>query len=92
MHVELDLPDWVDGRHIHILAGIEECARYAPDKGWQVKKSRCVQCGKCCRDCEHLKAYPVGRFICELGTRRPYDCCIGDGWENECAISWASAI
>lgn len=49
MRIELDLPDWVDERNIHIFAGIEEVARKHKDAPWEIKISRCSMCGRCCR-------------------------------------------
>lgn len=88
MRVELDLPDWVEGRSIHILAGIEEAARKLPGKPWQVKTGRCSRCGKCCDDCPYLK-YDANEYRCSLGVKMPYECCISDGvLEKNCAIKW----
>lgn len=92
MRVELDLPDWVMGRRLIILAGMEEVAHKMPRKSWQVKVNRCVNCGKCCKDCEYLESYPGNKKICRLakGLGIPYHCLIGDGWPEECNITWRS--
>lgn len=61
MRIELDLPDWVDERHIRIMAGIELAAqKLSHNDFWQVKETRCNQCGKCCMNIKpHKHIYPV---------------------------------
>lgn len=89
MRIELDLPDWVDERNIHIFAGIEEVARKHKDAPWEIKISRCSMCGRCCRklprsfpfrlengSCKYL-IKEVGnndRWLCGLKTQRPHGC------------------
>lgn len=86
----LDLPNWVEGRRITILAGMEEVAHKIPGKPWEIKIKRCTNCGKCCRNCEYLEDYPVDKKICGLAKKRgiPYHCLVGDGWLQECNITW----
>lgn len=79
MKIELELPDWVNERAIHILAGIERVAYKLPWACWMVKTNRCSMCGECCRkiDCPYLEKEPGNndRWRCSLGTKRSYDCC-----------------
>ena len=90
MRVELDLPDWVEGRSIHILAGIEEVAHKLSGESWQIKISRCSRCGKCCGNCKYLR-YDANEFRCSLGVKMPYECCVSDGvLENSCTVKWQS--
>ena len=90
MRIELDLPDWVEGRRLIILAGMEEVAHRMPGRTWKVKTERCVNCGKCCKDCEHLEFYPPDKYVCGLakGMGIPYHCLVNDGWPEECNIAW----
>ena len=101
MKIKIDVPDWAnDGRTIRILAGIEEVAKRLKDGTWMIKVSRCVRCGKCCMNvpkewprgekdgnCKHLQFY-ANEYLCDLGSHRPFSCCTGDGWEEECSMEW----
>ena len=78
MKVELDLPDWVDERHIYIVSGIEMVAySLYGERKWYVKTDRCNMCGKCCTtspkeylpfprnekgDCIHLRKSKKGDY------------------------------
>ena len=91
MRIELDLPDWVDERHIYVMAGIELAAYRIVGKSWMVKTNKCSECGKCC---EEFKKNRIGRFpptvdgkcvylkndgkkkVCSLGINRPFKCCV----------------
>jgi len=65
MRVELDLPDWVDERHIRVHAGIELVAeKLSFEKSWRVKKDRCTRCGKCCQGLDDTHIYPVVNGEC----------------------------
>ena len=83
MHIELDLPDWVEERNIFILAGFELVAIKKWQQEWQVKTSRCNMCGKCCyfkgEPCEHLEDYGDGKWICGLRMARPVSCVVSPG-------------
>jgi len=58
MRIEIELPDWVDERHIYIMAGVELAAyKEAQETTWHVKTKRCVQCGRCCLN------LPKGQYI-----------------------------
>jgi hypothetical protein len=97
----LQLPDWVDERHIRIFAGIEEVARKLHGKSWQIKIGRCNLCGKCCMSvpdnwrkgidpktgwCKHLVFY-ANEYRC--GIDRPFFCCAGDyAGEDYCSVKW----
>lgn len=62
MRINIELPDWVDERHIRVLkdgkdnlfvlAGVEEVAKFLRTgphtERWQVKTARCDLCGECC--------------------------------------------
>ena len=97
MRIEFDLPDWVEGKRISILAGIEQVAEKIGDGPWRVKVARCSMCGRCCQDCSELEVregykQPNGEWakMCKHNERRPYSCCIGDGhgMVPECSIKW----
>jgi hypothetical protein len=90
MKIELDLPDWVDERHIRILAGIELAAqKLSFNNFWQVKETRCNQCGECCMNwkktkhyypvingrCVHLKKVGDGKYDCSIALYRSFNCC-----------------
>lgn len=78
MKVELELPDWVDERHIFIVAGIEMVAyNLYGERKWYIKTGKCNMCGKCCNmpngkyfpyprtkdgDCVHLKKSVRGDY------------------------------
>jgi len=81
------------------MAGIEPIVKR--DKGiWYIKTQRCTRCGKCCMNvpenythgrgadgnCQHLK-YEANEYLCDLGAKRPYICCVGDGFDD-CNIKW----
>lgn len=90
MKIELDLPDWTEGRTIRVMAGIELMAYKLSDTKWQMKVSRCNMCGKCCMNlknhpfptidgkCIHLKKRPGDnpRYECGLRIHRPFGCCV----------------
>lgn len=101
--VTVELPDWVDERHIRIFAGIEEVARRLHGQPLKVKAVRCDMCGKCCmgvRDdwahgkdpktgwCAKLKYY-ANEYRCDAPGGRPFYCCCGDNaGEPHCCIEW----
>ena len=92
MKVDVELPDWVEGRYIYIFAGFECVAIYSPiDKdGFHVKTTRCNMCGVCCRNCEHLKYEGKGKLACGLYLKRPFECCV-DNHKNPpkgCVITY----
>ena len=80
MKIELELPDWVAERGLHILAGIERVAYKLPwEEKWSVKTGRCSSCGKCCEriGCRYLDEEPGGeKFRCSEGVMRPWLCCV----------------
>jgi|OpeIllAssembly_1097287.scaffolds.fasta_scaffold342647_1 hypothetical protein len=92
MRIEIELPDWVDERHIYIMAGVELAAyKEAQETTWHVKTKRCVQCGRCCLnlpkgqyildengDCINLIFDGKDKRLCKLGAMRPLPCCEGD--------------
>jgi hypothetical protein len=79
MKICLDIPDWVEGKHLYVFAGIELVAYKYNSGGWMVKTGRCSMCGSCCvlRDgpCEHL-VEDGKRRLCGLGSGRPFSCCL----------------
>ena len=104
MRIELDLPEWVDTKNIHIFAGIEEVARKYKDAPWEIKTSRCSQCGRCCMNlpksfpfrlpggrCRYLEK-EVGdndRYLCGLKGCRPHNCGIAQPiWQPECTVRY----
>jgi len=87
LRIELYLPDWVEDKHLYIMAGIELAAYKHVNKPWMVKIGRCDMCGKCCMElkdgpCEHLKA-DGKKWVCGLGLNRPWRCCVSVG--QDCA-------
>ena len=50
MKIEVEVPDWYEGRHIYVFAGIEQIAKRPVGKPWAVKTARCSQCGECCKN------------------------------------------
>jgi len=88
MRIEIDLPDWVDERHIYVMAGIELAAvKLAHEKEFHIKTGRCSYCGQCCtgwRDTEDFPAKRNGscvylkndgeKRVCSLGVIRPLTC------------------
>jgi hypothetical protein len=89
MKVELDLPDWVDERHIRIFAGIEMVAmKWSHENFWKVKDDRCNMCGKCCTglkdddilcpvvdgECIYLSQGHNGERLCSIPLYRPRNC------------------
>lgn len=101
MKIEVEIPDWVEERHIRIFAGIEEVAKKYHGQPWQVKVSRCNMCGTCCRNvpdnwrhgkdsktgwCANL-VYYANEYRC--GIDRPFTCCAGDfTGEDFCSVKW----
>ena len=88
MKFVLELPDWVDERHIRVFAGIELAAiKLAHEDFFRVKDGRCQMCGKCCTnlrghtmptingECVHLEQPDkFGRRMCKIAIRRPFPC------------------
>jgi len=58
MQVNTELPGWVEGRRLHLIAGRETVAIFEPGSGWRVKTVRCNLCGECCR--EPGQNWPLG--------------------------------
>jgi len=67
---------------------------------WKVVKD-CAQCGQCCLSvgnpwwfaneegaCKYLKLHEGGKYLCGLGSSRPFSCCISDpeGIEDFCTV------
>lgn len=91
MRIVLDLPDWVNERHIYVMAGIELAAYklYGEDK-FHIKTSRCSQCGECCMNLTQSAGVPIGqdghclhliaigsKNECDLRLYRPFGCSTG---------------
>lgn len=66
MKIKLELPDWVDERHIRIFAGSVELVAYklAHEDFWNIKVDRCIQCGECCTNLSELFHEPVKDGVC----------------------------
>jgi hypothetical protein len=90
MQVILDLPDWVQERHISIMAGMELVAYKPYQAPWMIKTVRCNNCGWCCENppkgavpvgpdgaCVYLEAFGIKKE-CSLGLARPWHCCWPD--------------
>ncbi len=57
--IQLEVPEWAEGRHIYIFAGREVVARKLIDKPFEIKTVRCNLCGECCH---HVSSsWPFGR-------------------------------
>ena len=94
MRIELDLPDWVDEKHIYVLAGVECVARRLTNtRYWEVKTSRCNMCGECCK---HLSRHwprgarlVDGKWTCDHLTYRAneYLCDYGRHRPYECCVA-----
>lgn len=107
MKITLDLPDWVDERNLRIFAGMEPVAIRRPGGQWQIKTSRCSQCGRCCTNlgpnhmfplihgqCIYLTKQPGKhnpRWDCGLGLARPYACCAATSTAPHCTIRYEPA-
>ena len=91
MKIELELPDWVDEKHIYIMAGLEMVAYKHIKQPMKIKVSRCSMCGKCCEDLNNQSDFPPvidGRCVylkkdgdkkvCSLGVSRPLSCCFAN--------------
>ena len=88
MEIVLDLPDWVDERHIRIYAGVELVAfKWEQDDFWHVKDQRCIMCGKCCNnlmsshfcpsingECIYLEPEKNRKRLCRVAIDRPRSC------------------
>ena len=48
--IKIPVPDWHDGRTMHVFYGREYYAHQKPDGPLFIKTDRCVRCGKCCRN------------------------------------------
>lgn len=105
MKIELELPDWTEGRTISILAGMEMVAIKPPNLPIKVVTQRCTNCGKCCKsktggawplgsekdECSYHKVDSTGLSQCSLGMYRPLGCCLDPyrGGETFCQIKLA---
>ena len=100
MRIEIDIPDWCDERHIRVFAGIEEVARRLTGKQhWEIKVSRCTQCGECCKRAlegwaKGMKMvdgvrwcehliYYANEYRCDYLIDRPFSCSCGDSAGQE---------
>jgi hypothetical protein len=99
MMLNIDLPDWIEGKELFIMAGMETVAHKHIGKEWMVKTSRCSSCGACCENlpikgvdgekgvCNYLVSVD-GKRICELGICRPFFCCVVPCKLPECTQSY----
>lgn len=100
MRLELELPDWAKDRNLYLMAGIELLAYRNRGGKWMLKVGQCNQCGKCCQNVKGQYPLPtirgkcpqlvkeVGdndRWFCQMGTKRPFGCCIGVINEDYCS-------
>jgi hypothetical protein len=80
MRVEIDLPDWVDERHLRLFAGVELVAvKLVNESDFRVKDVRCNWCGKCCMNLGDRMNWPVDENGTCKHLRR-----VAEGWE--CSI------
>ena len=94
MLVELELPEWVDERGIHIIAGaLEEVAKKRTENSpWEIKVNRCNSCGRCCMnvpdDWPHEKDLSTGHclYLESIGDDK-YICSHKSSRPNACCIS-----
>jgi hypothetical protein len=107
MKISLEIPDdCVEDfkeRHLYVFAGIDLVARKPKGGEWNIKVSKCSQCGKCCSDlterhpfpavdgkCIHL-INPSGygkKMICRLGICRPFACAISNPAKDYCTVKY----
>ena len=100
MQINIEIDDKYIERNLYIFAGIESVARNQNNKGWEIKTVGCSRCGKCCMgkpvdwihgekdgNCQHLN-FRANEYLCKLGSNRPFNCCVSDGWDDECDIRW----
>lgn len=107
MKITLDLPEWVDERNVRVFAGIELVAKCSPGGRWEIKTTRCSQCGRCCSDlgpnhpfptinrqCVHLQKQP-GKdnttWLCALGINRPFGCSAATPTAHYCTVRYLPA-
>jgi hypothetical protein len=92
MKIELELPDWVEGKHLYITAGIELVAYKYLNTPWMMKTGRCDMCGKCCMNFGEVTGdlremvdetgnckYLISdgdKWVCLLGSSRPWSCSV----------------
>jgi len=57
LKIEVDLPDWVEGKNIYIFGNLELIAKKIYLRSWEVKESRCNHCGECCKNYHDLRGY-----------------------------------
>lgn len=87
MKIEIDIPDWVEEKHLYLFAGIELVAYKYLNEDWKIKTSRCNMCGKCCENLKNDTAYPPvinnkcihlindgNKKTCGLAINRPFRC------------------
>lgn len=89
--LKLTLPDWIDEKtNLFLVGGNEVIARNVGSRGWEIKTSRCNQCGECCKGkCDHLKETAPGYFVCGNPDGQPWACVRGSGedlGEKVCSI------
>jgi hypothetical protein len=89
MKIEIEIPEWATNanQHLKILSNQELVAFKEPGGDWEIKKTRCVQCGECCMDVFNLT--PFGgddegkcnalvkegdRWLCTAGADKPFRC------------------
>lgn len=94
MKIELELPEWVDERGIHIIAGgIEEVAKKrTEDSPWEIKLNRCNSCGRCCMNVPdkwpHGKNQDTGYCLyLECMSESKWRCSLKENMPNVCCIS-----
>ena len=89
MKIEIEIPDWAVNQKqtLLLLSNQELVATREYKKNWQIKKTRCVQCGECCMDVGNLT--PFGgddelkcnalvkegdKWVCTAGADKPFRC------------------
>jgi hypothetical protein len=95
MRITIDIPDWAEGRHIYIFAGIELLAYRHKGESLKVKTGRCSMCGGCCMGLGEVSQPPLAidgrcvnlvpdgpKLVCSLGSSRPFSCSAGVRLKN----------
>lgn len=102
MKISKLIPNWTlnNKTNLYIFSGIEQIAK-CENGVWYIKIERCDKQGHCCKNvsenwahgrgeggnCLHLKQ-DANEMLCDLGVKRPFSCCKGEGNESICNIKW----
>jgi len=72
MKINIELPDWAEGRRCYVFLGRECYAIREPDGNLWIKKARCNKCGKCCM--KPVKNWPLGTKMMEIDGKKVKVC------------------